>query len=297
MPQSHPLTPREIAALAFIVVIWGANNAAAEVATDVLPPLLVGALRFSMAAVFLAPFVRPPFPNPISLLVLVVCGGPLHFGLVYYGFSLTEDLSPYAVSLQLWIPFTALFAWLLLGERLPKAALLGLVIAFAGVVFMTADPRALRDWDAIAIGVVASACWALATVVARRTAGVPPLKLQGMLSLVAAPTLFVGAFLFEGNVPAALGRATPAVWAAIAFGALISTVIATGLLFWLVQRREAGRVTPYLLSTPIVSIAIGVAFLGDVLTAQIVIGACATIGGVAVVALAERGLRAGASRS
>jgi O-acetylserine/cysteine efflux transporter len=78
---------------------------------------------------------------------------------------------------------------------------------------------------------------------------------------------------------------------------LISTVIATGLLFWLVQRREAGRVTPYLLTTPLVSIAIGWGFLGDVLTAQILIGAAVTIGGVAVVALAERGLRAGASRS
>ena len=94
-----------------------------------------------------------------------------------------------------------------------------------------------------------------------------------------------------------LQQATPLIWATILWAALISTVIATGLLFWLVQRREAGRVTPYLLSTPIVSIGIGVAFLGDVLTAQIVVGACATIGGVAVVALAERGLRAGASRS
>ena len=38
-------------------------------------------------------------------------------------------------------------------------------------------------------------------------------------------------------------------------------------------------------------------FMGDVLTPQILIGAAVTIGGVAVVALAERGLRAGASRS
>jgi O-acetylserine/cysteine efflux transporter len=134
-------------------------------------------------------------------------------------------------------------------------------------------------------------------VVARRTSGVPPLKLQGMLALVAAPTLGLGAFLFEGDVRAEIATATPWAWASIAFGALISTVIATGLLFWLVQRREAGRVTPYLLTTPLVSIAIGWGFLGDVLTAQILIGAALTIGGVAVVAIAERGLRAGASRS
>jgi O-acetylserine/cysteine efflux transporter len=220
----------------------------------------------------------------------------VHFGLIYYGFSLTEDLSPFAVSLQLWIPFTALFAWLLLGERLTRGAALGLVIAFGGVVVMTADPRAFRDWDAICVGVLASAAWAVTTVIARRTTSVPPLKMQGLLSLVAAPTLGLGAGLFEPTAMQSIARATPLVWASIAFAALVSTVMATGMLFWLVQRREAGRVTPYLLTTPLVSILIGVGFLGDVLTPQIVIGAAATIGGVAVVALAERGLRAGASR-
>ena len=293
----NPLTPREIAALAAIVVIWGINNAAAEVATAVVPPLLVAALRFMLAAVFLAPFVRPPFPNPKSLAVIVICGGPIHFGLVYLGFALVEDLSPYAVSLQLWIPFTALFAWLLLGERLSRGALLGLLIAFAGIVYMTADPHAFRDWQGIAVGALASAFWALTTVVARRTTSVPPLKMQGLIAMVSAPTLLIGAFLFEPDPLVAVQAATPLIWATILWAALVSTVIATGLLFWLVQRREAGRVTPYLLSTPIVSIAIGAGLLGDVLTAQILIGAAVTIGGVAVVALAERGLRAGASRS
>lgn len=297
MSVPHRLTSTEIAALVAIVVIWGVNNAAAVVATEVLPPMMVGALRFGMAAVCLAPFVKPPFPAPKSLAALVLFGGPIHFGLVYLGFAMAEDLSPYAVSLQLWIPFTALFAWLVLGERLSKPAFAGLAVAFAGVVWMTADPRALRDWDAILVGVFASASWGLATVFARRTAGVPPLKMQGLLSVVAAPLLFAGSAIWEGNPAEVVGRATLAAWLAIAFGAFVSTVIATGLLFWLVQRREAGRVTPYLLTTPLVSILIGVAFLGDVLTAQIIVGAALTIGGVGVVALAERGLRAGAARA
>ena len=297
MPTPHRLTPAEIAALAAIVFIWGVNNAAAEVATQVIPPLLTAALRFTLAAVFLAAFVRPPFPNPKSLAVIVLCGGPIHFGLVYLGFAMVEDLSPYAVSLQLWIPFTALFSWLLLKERLSRGAALGLVVAFAGIVYMTADPRTFRSWEGIAVGAVASAAWAIATVVARRTTSVSPLKLQGLIAVVSAPALWAGAFAFERDPVQAVGEATPLVWATIVWAALISTVIATGLLFWLVQRRPAGRVTPYLLTTPVVSIAIGWGLMGDVLTAQILIGAAITIGGVGLVALAERGLRAGASRS
>jgi O-acetylserine/cysteine efflux transporter len=288
MPLPARLTLLEYAALAFIVVVWGVNNAAAKLATEHLPPMLMGALRFGMAAVVLAPFVRPPFPNWKSLVLLALVGGPVHFGLIYWGFSLAEDLTPLAVSLQLWIPFTAIFAWLVLGEKLSGPIIGGLLVAFAGVVFMTADPRAFRDWDAIVICAVASSAWALATVIARRTQAVAPIKMQGIIALVAFPTLALGSALFEPDPIGSMQRATPLVWACVVFAALVSTVVATGLLFWLVQRREAGRVTAYLLVTPVVSAGIGIAFMGDVVNAQIIVGAIACIGGVGLVALAER---------
>ncbi|MBC6980612.1 DMT family transporter [Caulobacter sp. 17J80-11] len=291
MSDSSRLTPLEYAALAAIVVIWGVNNAAAALATQVLPPMLLGAMRFALAGVCLAFFVRPPFPNLKHLLLLAVVGGPVHFGLVYLGFALADDLSPYAVSLQLWIPFSALFSWLLLKERLSVPAMVGMAVAFAGVVFMTADPRAMHDWKAIVVGAGASAAWAFATVTARRAAGVPPLKMQAVLAFVAAPSLFLGSMLFEHDQAGAIARADMLIWASVVWAALISTVIATGLLFWLVQRREAGRVTPYLLATPVVSIAIGAGLMGDVLTPQILVGAAATIGGVGLVALAEQRMR------
>ena len=288
MPLTARLSPLEYAALAVIILVWGVNNAAAKVMTEVLTPMMAGALRFGLAAVVLVPFLRPPFPNWKSLAVLAVCGGPLHFGLIYLSFAMAEDLSPLVVSLQLWIPFVALFAWILLGEKLSWPIVAGLVVSFAGVAFMTADPRAFRDWDAILVGAAASAAWAMATVVARRTAAVKPVKMQGLIAVVAAPVLLAGSLLFETDPIGAVQRATPLIWACVAFAALVSTVFATGLLFWLVQRREAGRVTPYLLSTPVVSCGIGVAFMGDVLTPQIVLGGLATILGVGLVAVAER---------
>jgi O-acetylserine/cysteine efflux transporter len=296
-PTTQSLAWPEIAAIAAIALIWGVNNAASKVATDVLPPLLMGGLRFAIAGVFLVWFVRPPFPNLKSLALLVLFGGPIHFGLVYLGFWMAQDLSPYSVALQLWIPFTALFAFLLLGEHLSRLAIAGLLVAFAGVAFMTLDPHAVRDWAAIAVGIAASAAWALTTVIARRTTKVAPLKMQGLLALVAAPSLLLGSWLFESAQGEAIAAATPLVWASVLWAALVSTVVATGLLFWLVQRREAGRVTPYLLSTPLITIAIGWAFMGDILTPQILIGAALTMAGVGVVSLAERGLRAGAVRS
>ena len=292
-----PLSLIEIAAIVAVVVIWGVNNAAAKLATETVPPLLVGALRFALAATCLIPFVRPPFPNWKSLLIIVVVGGPIHYGLIYLAFWLAQDVSPVSVAAQLWVPFTALFAFLLLRERLSRFALIGMGVAFLGVAWMTLDPHAIADWKAIVVGIAASAAWAMTTVVARRTTSIPPLKMQGLLALTALPSLAFASAVFERGQVEALQQASPLVWVCVLWAGLVSSVLATTMVFWLVQKREAGRVTPYLLATPVVSILIGWLFMGDVLTAQILTGAALTIGGVAIVALAERGLSAGAAKA
>ena len=280
-----------------VVVIWGVNNAAAKLATETLPPLLVGAMRFGLAAACLIPFVRRPFPNWKSLLIIMGVGGPIHYGLIYLAFWLAQDVSPVAVATQLWVPFTALFAFLLLRERISRYALIGMGVAFAGIAWMTLDPHAIEDWAAILVGVAGSAAWAITTVIARRTTSIPPLKMQGLLALTALPSLAFASAIFERGHIEAVKAATPLVWAAVVWAGLVSSVLATTMVFWLVQRREAGRVTPYLLATPVVSILIGWLWMGDVLTPQILTGAALSIAGVALVAIAERGLRAGAAKA
>ncbi len=295
--RPHPLTGLEIAAILAIIVTWGVNNAAGKLATEVMPPLLVGALRFAIATVCLAAFIRPPFPDWRSLVLIVLVGGALQYGLLYVAYSLAVDVTPVTVANQLWIPLTTLFAFLLLKERLGRAALAGMVIAFAGVAWMMLDAHAIQDWRAILVGVAAGAAWALTTVVARRTTSIPPLKMQGLLAAGTLPILAFGSAVFEHGQVEAMRQATPLVWACLLWAGVISSVLATTLLFWLVQRREAGRVTPYLLATPVVTLLIGWGFMGDVLTPQILTGAAVTMGGVAAVALAERGLRAGAAKA
>lgn len=290
------LTPLEIGAILAIVVIWGVNNAAAKLATEYMPPLMVAGLRFAIAAVCLLPFVRPPFPNWKAMLTIAFLGGAVHYGLVYYAFSLAQDVSPVSVATQMWIPFTSMFAFLLLGERLKWPAVVGMIIAFIGVAWMTADPHALHDWEAIVFGILAAAVWALVTVIARRTTKVPPLKMQGILALTALPTMALGSFVFETGQLEGLKAAPPLVGASIVWAGLLSSVMATSLLFWLVQRREAGRVTPYLLGSTVVSVLMGWLFMDDLLTGQIVVGAALTLVGVIVVSLAERNLRVGAAR-
>jgi O-acetylserine/cysteine efflux transporter len=287
-PLSGPLSGLERLAIVAIILVWGLNNAAAKVATAELPPMMVGALRFVLALAFLFPFIKPPFPEPRRMLAICLLSGPLHFGLIYVAFGMSKSLSPLVVASQLWIPFTAIFAWRMLGETMKPLAVAGLVVAFAGVAWMSLDPHGAADLPAIVLVVAACACWALATVLVRQTPGVKPLKVQAMTALVAAPTLLAMSFGFERDIAERVATASPLAWACVAFAGVVSTIGASALLFWLVQRREAGRVTPYFLLTPLVSCTIGVLFMGDALSPQLVIGAAATLAGVALVALTAK---------
>ena len=286
--SDSPLTLPEWAAIWMVVVVWGVNNAAGKLATAALPPLFVGGVRFLVALVLLIPWIKPPFPPWKSFLPVVLILGPIHFWLVYTGFYLAHNLSLFSVSLQLWIPLSALFSWLLLGEAAPVSALWGMGLAFAGVGFMTLDPGASGDVGAVVVGFVASCFWALGTVLVRRLQPTPALKVQGCCSLVAAPVLLGAAFASDPHLVHQAQSASALVWASLVYAGAVSSVMATVALFWLVQRREAGRFAPYLLTTPLVSSALGVSFFGDVITWRLVVGALATLGGVAVVALAER---------
>jgi len=289
--DKSPFTLAEWGAIGAILLVWGINNAAAKVATLYLPPMLMGGLRFLVALAFLFPFIRPPFPEPRKLLAIVLLTGPIHFGMIYVAFGMAEALSPLVVASQLWIPFTAIFAWRMLGETMRLPAVMGLVIAFVGVAWMSLDPHAARDLPAIVLIVFAGACWAVATVLVRKTPGIKPLKMQGMTALLAAPILLALSFIFETGQVERMRAAPPIAWVAVMFAAVVSTVGASALLFWLVQRREAGRVTPYFLLTPLVSCTIGILFLGDKLTPQLLIGGGATMVGVALVALTEKRMK------
>jgi O-acetylserine/cysteine efflux transporter len=291
------LSLAEIAAILAIIMIWGVNNAAAKIATEFMPPLMVVFLRFALAAACLVWFVRPPFPNWKSLLLIAVLGGPVHYGLIYLAYGLAHDVSPVTVATQLWIPMTSIFAFMLLGERISKGAVFGLIVAFIGVGWMTMDAHALNDWRAIVVGALGASVWALVTVIARRSTSIPPLKMQGLLALTALPVMGVSSAIFETGQWQAVREAPALVWGSIIWAGLVSSVLATSLLFWLVQKREAGRVTPYLLGAPLVSILIGWLWMGDVLTVQILTGVALTLVGVVIVALAERGLRAGAAKA
>ena len=291
---SRAFAPLDFAQLISIALIWGVNNIFAKIAVDALTPMMTVAFRFALVVPLLIFWLKPPPRDrwePFALMLLFV--GPLHFGIQYVGLKLADEVAPMVVAMQLWAPASVVFAALLLKESVTPLRWAGVAVAFIGVASMNFDPAVFEQGWPLVLIVIAACCYGFGTVLVRRIGGgVDAWSMQAWIALATAPTMTLGSLLFERGQVEAITHAPWVAWAAIVFGAIVSSIVANAFMFRLVQKYEVSRTTPYLLMTPVISFALAALVLGDRITPQILAGAAATMGGVALVALAERRFKA-----
>lgn len=279
------MNARDLATALLVMVLWGLNFVAVKIALTVMPPFLLTGLRFAVVALVLAPFFRPHRRQIVGIAAIGAVLGCGHFGLLFLGLS-GMDAATGAIVTQLGVPFSALLAWAVFGEKLGPARGLGLVLAFSGVALLAGEPS-LPHWGPLAVAVASMLCWAISNVQVKRLGEIPPLALNGWMALFAAPMLLTLSLGLEHDQAAALLRAASdwKVLGAIAYTVIASSLIAYTLWYRLLARHPMNRVVPTTLLGPIIAVAGGVTVLGEVLTWQKLVGGALTIAGVAVVQL------------
>jgi drug/metabolite transporter (DMT)-like permease len=167
--------------------------------------------------------------------------------------------------------FTAVLAlWLIRSEAVGRRRFAGLVIGFAGVVALLGldfhgQPAELAGAGAV---LLAAAMFAAAALVYRRwLAGVPALTVTAAMAVLSSAA-------FAGPAAVALPRHPPPLASILAVGAL--GVVNTGLAYWLFYLLidEAGAATAGVITyvMPVVALVLGVAVLGESLTAAAIVG-------------------------
>ncbi|MGE5475961.1 MAG: DMT family transporter [Bacteroidales bacterium] len=279
------MTPRDLATALLVVTLWGLNFIAVKAALTQLPPFLLTGLRFVGVALALAPFFRPRRDQIMGIAAIGAVLGCGHFGLLFFGLS-GMDAATTAIVTQLGVPFSALLAWAVFGEKLGPARGLGLVMAFGGVALLAGEPT-LPHWTPLVVAVLSMLGWAISNVQVKRLGQIAPLALNGWMAVFAAPMLIALSAVLESGQTAALARAATdwKVLAGIAYTVIGSSLIAYSLWYRLLARHPMNRVVPVTLLGPVIAVTSGVTVLGEVLTWQKLAGGALTIAGVAVVQL------------
>ncbi|HKO61149.1 MAG TPA: EamA family transporter [Pyrinomonadaceae bacterium] len=288
-----------------LCLIWGSTWAFIKVGLEDLPPFTFAGIRFVIASIIVYAIIRirrirlPRTRKDWMLLAVTgILSFTLNYGLVFWGEQHVS--SGLAALLQATIPVFGLVIahFYLPGEQMTTAKVLGVILGVAGVGVIFSDqlsvagPRALAGSAGLVVG---SACAAYANVLVKSRGGnmEPATLTLGQMVFGLVPLLMIG-IATEGN-PFAF-RWTGMAVVALFYLAIVGTVFAFLMYYWLVQHMDVTNTMLIALVTPIIAVALGIVVLDEKLNWRMVFGGLMIISGIAMIVLKRRATRGEAKR-
>lgn len=216
-----------------------------------------------------------------------LCLGAMHFTLIYLGLERAEGITSVAVASQLFVPFSTLLSVVFLHERIGWRRILGIVLAFSGVMILGFEPSALAVPVSLAFVIAGALVAAIGTIFMKRLGDVGVFEMQAWMAFISLPLLLLASFSMESGQLAAIHEANLYAWLILVFSALGASLLGHGGMYWLIQRHDVSRISPTTLLSTIFGVGLGVAVLGEQLTARMIGGGVIALAGVLLIALRQ----------
>jgi O-acetylserine/cysteine efflux transporter len=283
------LSGRDLTAALVVVVLWGLNFVVMKFGLRDFSPFQLGAARYLLATLPLIFFIRPPALPWRWVLLFGLLVGVGQFGFLFSALKVGMTASLASVLMQTQVFFTALFGYVLLREGISRQLVVGLILAALGLIcfamnFVMQDATGTSDLRPIvavtamgfALTLCGAASWSLANIVTRKAQQlnsdydamafvvwssavpiIPFIALSCLLDADASRWLSVAAW----------AKVSWTGWLAVVYLGWVATI--GGYVLWtgLLKRHPANRVAPFALAVPVLGLAAGMMFLGEMITA------------------------------
>lgn len=267
--------------LALIVPItWGLGFTLAKIGMEQFPALLIMTIRFGIAGLILVWFTKPPWGHMREIFVVALIGSTIQYGLTYNGLK-GIDASTAAILVQLEGPILAIMGTFLLKEKLGITRVLGMGLAFIGVLIIAGEPRLDGHIDSVILLIAGSAVWAVAQIMISRLKDLSGITILAWVAIMATPQMFIASLLIEDGQWLAITTASYIDWSIILYLALIMTVLGYSVWYHLLSSVDVSKVSPFLMLLPITSIIAGMVLLDEKFTSSMAIGGLLIMSGVA----------------
>ncbi|WP_296232877.1 EamA family transporter [uncultured Pseudomonas sp.] len=278
------MTPKDLLLALLVIVVWGLNFVVIKVGLHGMPPMLMGALRFMLAAFPAILFVRRP---QVPLRWMLAYGMTIsvgQFAFLFYAMYVGMPAGLASLVLQSQAFFTLFFAALFLGERLRGSNLFGLLVAASGLVLIGLQGGQAMTLAGFALTIAAASMWALGNVVTRKLGKVNLVGLVVWGSLIPPLPFLALSLWLEGpelvsQSLRSLSLDSLLVLAYLAFGA---TILGYGLWSRLLSRYPASQVAPFSLLVPVVGISSSALLLDERLGSLQMVGAALVMAGLLI---------------
>jgi drug/metabolite transporter (DMT)-like permease len=277
------VSPKVLALLAVLTLVWGTNWPLFKIALDELPVLTFRAIVLVTAIVmltvvllvrgesFAVPRGKWPALAAASAMNIFVWNIATSLAVLYIP---SGHASVLAYTMPLWV---ALLGFAVFGQRLTGRLLAAILIGAAAVVALMAPnfQSYAQAPDGLFWGLFAGFCWAVGTFVVKRTSwpGMG-LSLTFWQVVISLPPILLGALIFDG-LPSHW-PSTKALVATIYTGA-VPMALGTATWFALVKLLPAQVAALSSIAIPIVAIVSGVLILDEPLSALQAVAIASTV--------------------
>lgn len=263
----------------FLCLVWGSTWIFIKLGLDFLPPVSFAALRFTVACAILLPilwFRGTPIPSVARNWKFLLVTGTLQFffnyGLLFWGEQFIS--SGLAAVLQATIPaFGLVLARFYVGESITGIKIASISLGILGVAVIFREQLSLNGQMAFlgSLAVVVGAFGAsYASVLTKaRGLGFDPAALVFLQMLIGHIPLWIVGIYREG--PPTAFRWSPLAVISVLYLAIVGSILAFWLYYWLLSKIDVTRAMMIALVTPLIAVFVG-SFFGERLHFQTLVG-------------------------
>ncbi len=278
MPVKHLLI------LLFIMAAHGSAFPVAKLAlNNSVPPILMASLRMGMVLILLIPFWKFKLPEKKYFSTLVIFS--ISMGVMVYLFMnlslyYSNIISPIILGSQLAIPFGILVSSIIIGENINLKQWLLIFLSFVGIMIIFFDPKLANNLLGLFFASLMALFFGLAQVYSRMLKDLDTSLINAFTGLFGFTILFVVSFVVEGNMISNLQSINFNSWILISYQAIIVSLCAHLLMFYLYKFYTVGKIFPFYSLFPIFGILLTFMIFGEVPTILFIIGGTIVISSV-----------------
>ncbi|MDD1621164.1 MAG: EamA family transporter [Methylococcaceae bacterium] len=244
---------RHIALAVLVVAIWGFNFVVIKMGLKEIPPIMLCAIRFLLAAFPAVLFIKRPAVPFRKVIAFGWVMFTLQFALLFSGMQAGTTAGLASLLLQVQVFFTVALAVVFLAEQPSVWQIIGALTSFLGLGLVAVNIGG--DVSILGLGLIlaAAAVWGIGSLMTKKLGKVDMLALVVWGSLVAWPPLLLLSFFLEPNAWN-LDVITHLSWLTIgAVGYIVYPVTLLGFAAWswLMSHYPAATVAPFTLLVPV----------------------------------------------
>ena len=270
MPLKHLLI------LLFIAFAYGSAFPITKLAlNDSVPPILMASLRMGIVLIILIPFWRFKIPNKKylpSLIAFSISMGVLVYVFMTLSLYHSSIISPVIVGSQLAIPFGVLLSGLMLGEKISQKKWVLVFCSFFGIVIIFFDPELANNFLGLFYAGLMALFFGLAQVYSRQLKSLDVSLTNAFTGLFGFIILLILSYFVEGDTILNIKSISNNTWAYISYQAIIVSLGAHLLMFYLYKFYTVGQIFPSYSLFPIFGIGLSFLIFGEIPTLLFLIG-------------------------